>query len=87
MIVVGVHIDVKLRNERGNEMPNWSDEIASQKSGQLNGQERQGLRVILDRFVTRERIRAVVRSYVGWLTVTIPLAIAVAKLFLDHGTK
>ena len=68
-------------------MPNWDDAIRSQRSNALTRAERQGVRVVLDRFTTKERLKGVLRSYMGWAGAAIPIAIAVAKFFLDHGAK
>ena len=68
-------------------MPNWDDAIRSQRASALTRSERQGVRVVLDRFTTKERLKGVLRSYLGWAGVSIPIAIAIAKFFLDHGAK
>ena len=68
-------------------MPDWDDAIRSQRGTALSKSERQGVRVVLDRFTTRERLKGLFRSYLAVAGASIPIAIAVAKFFLDHGAK
>ena len=68
-------------------MATWAEDVRQQKRTRLSGSENQRTRVAIDRVETSERNREVLRSYIVWIVPIIPVAIAVAKFFLDHGSK
>lgn len=55
-------------------MADYGDEIDAQSAGPFTRDERQGLRLILERFIWRERFKVLVKRWLGWATAALAVA-------------